>query len=437
MFDRATYLNRLVKNVGTDQVKIITGLRRSGKSCLLKDIFREHLLKHGVAKDHIIYFRLDVAANAIYRDPLYLEEKIRSLLKDGGKYYVFIDEIQLCYRIQNPALTEGKHVKAREDDPDAISFVDTVLSLQDIPNVDIFVTGSNSKMLSSDILSTFSDKGSEIRVLPFSYSEYSKLELPFAASFDDYLIHGGMPHCLELSSSEEREAYLKRLIRMTYLKDIMEHGHFKDPKAVLTVLKIVADCVGKPLNVAKIAATYKSVARKSISENTVSSYLAAFEDAYLIKKEERYDIRGRKRIGGNAKYYFTDIGLRNAILSFAHPDSGQIMENLVHNELEKMGYSLQIGIVELQEKNEDGIYERRQYEVDFVAVKGNDKVYIQSAYELYDEAKIDQEKHSLRHIDDSFRKVVIVKDDAVPRRDEKGIITIGIKQFLSNPDLAK
>jgi len=431
MFDRSKYLNQLIKYKDNDYVKIITGLRRSGKSWLLDKIYRKYLQNIGIDNDHIIYLRLDLTENAYYRDPIYLDQHMRSFIKDDKPYYMFIDEIQQCYKIENPALNDGKHILAKDNDPNAITFVGTALGLQNIPNVDLYVTGSNSKMLSSDIKTEFRDKGQEIRIEPFSFLECKNLLLR-ENNFDEYMTYGGMPHMLELDSYEDKEKYLKDLYQTTYIKDIIDRNKFKDEEAVKHVGMILASCNGQLINANTISNTFKSITKKNIFPNTIREYINAFIDSFLIEEVRRYDIRGRKHIGAVYKYYFKDIGLRNAMLNFLEIDKGQIMENIIYNELIHRGFSVDIGIIESQKETPKSKSTRIQYEVDFIAIKGNNKIYIQSAYNIDSTKKEQQEKNSLIHINDSFKKLIIVKDDIIPKRDDKGIITISLKDFLEN-----
>mgnify|MGYP004444595819 FL=1 len=417
-------MNKLISRRENGRIKIITGIRRCGKSVLLFDIFKGYLLNEGVKEEQIVALNLDVAVNARYRNPLELDKYVRECISDSTKqYYVLLDEIQEVRSIQNPWL----------DDKDArIGFVDVLLGLLDKKNADVYVTGSNSRMLSSDIMTEFKDRGDEIHVNPFIFKEfYDAYSGDKRLAWHDYCIFGGMPNVLKESSDEDKSRYLQELVRNTYLTDVIERNHIKNDISVLDdLLNVVASSVGSLTNPTKLQNTFASVSRKSVSDTTISLYLAHFVDAYILRKANQYDIKGRKYIGSPQKYYFSDIGLRNAQLNFRQIDEGYMMENVLYNELSARGFNIDVGIVEHNYKDADGKSKRVRCEVDFVVNKINTRYYIQSAYAIPDEEKRIQETNSLRRIRDSYAKIVVMRDNIKPWHDENGILFIGIEDFL-------
>lgn len=421
---RPKYLGKLVSKRENGLVKVITGIRRSGKSYLLNTLFKKYLLQSGVPSEQIIQLALDQDKNVKYRNPLLLGEYIRSLTADKKKmYYVFLDEIQKVSAIPNPYLS---------DSDDRITFVDTLLGLMDEGNVDLYVTGSNSKMLSSDILTSFRDRGDEIKMNPLSYAEF------FEAYKDDrnhayreYWTYGGMPFLLKLTSHEDKADYLKKLIAKTYISDVIERYHVRKESQILDdLLNYSASSIGSYISIRKLENTFLSEGGQNISQNTIKQYLDYFEDCFLVKKAIKYDIKGRKYIGSRQKYYFADIGLRNAQLNFRQMEESHCMENIIFNELITRGFSTDIGGVETFQKDSKGKTIRKELEVDFIANNAGKRYYIQSALHLDTEQKKEQELNSLLKIDDSFKKIVVVKDDIIPWNDDKGIMYIGIEQFL-------
>ncbi len=429
MFPRKQYLEKLIKKKDNGRVKVITGLRRCGKSVLLFKLYKDYLLSEGVAQEQIIGLALDVLANAKYRNPMELDKYIRDQITDSSKrYYVFIDEIQFVSKIQNPYV----------DDPTAkITFIDVVLGLMQIPNADIYVTGSNSNMLSSDILTQFRDRGDEIRVHPLSFAEfYEEYKEDKRGAWQDYYTYGGMPVVTTLDSQEEKSRYLSDLFTGTYIKDVLErHKVTNDDEVLGILLDILASSVGSLTNPSKLSNTFKSEIQKSITSDTIERYLGYFTDAFIIRKAARYDVKGKRYIKTPAKYYYSDPGLRNARLGFRQIEETHLMENVIFNDLIRRDLNVDVGVVEYNTRNAQGKSERRQLEVDFVVNKGSDRYYIQSALTVADPAKREQEIASLLRIPDSFRKIVVVKDYMKPWHDDHGIMYVGVEQFLLDSDL--
>ena len=424
MIARAEYLNKIISKQNNGMVKIITGIRRCGKSYLLFTIYRNYLLENGVEANHIISLALDEIKNQRYRNPNELDNYIRnSIINDGKVNYVFIDEIQFVKEIDNPYLVGEK-----------VGFIDVLLGLMKIPNIDVYVTGSNSKMLSSDIVTEFRGRGDEIRVHPLSFKEYyDSYDGDKNNAWKEYSLYGGMPYLSILKTHEEKSNYLKGLLEKVYISDIVERNNLnKHPSFMNELLDMLSSAIGSLTSPTKLANTYKSITNEKVSVNTVLSYLSYFEDSFLISKVQRYDIKGKAYIDSPFKYYFEDIGLRNVRINFRQNEPTHTMENIVYNELVIRGYSVDVGIVEVNYKDEEKKSRRKQYEIDFICSKGNSKYYIQSAYALEDQEKTNQETRGLNKIDDSFKKIVIVKDCYVPWYDEKGILYIGLEDFLLN-----
>lgn len=429
MYPRKQYLDQLIRKKDNGRVKIITGLRRCGKSVLLFQIYRDYLLNEGTAPAQIIGLALDTLNNAKYRNPIELDKYIRGQITDSSKrYYVFIDEIQFVSEIQNPYV----------DDPTAkLGFIDVVLGLMQIPNADIYVTGSNSKMLSSDILTQFRDRGDEIRVHPLSFAEYYEAyEDDRRGAWQDYCTYGGMPVAAALSSHEEKSRYLRDLFTGTYIKDVLERNHIANEREVLDILlDILASGIGSLTNPSKLSNTFKSEKQIGISSDTIDRYLGYFMDSFLISKAERYDVKGKKYIKTPAKYYYSDVGLRNARLGFRQLEETHLMENVIYNDLLRRGLDVDVGVVEYNTRNAEGKSMRKQLEVDFVVNRGSGRFYIQSALSIADPEKRSQEIASLLRIPDSFRKIVVVKDYMKPWNDDHGIQYIGVEQFLLDETL--
>ena len=421
---RPRYLNQLIDKKDNGRVKIITGIRRCGKSYLLFELYRKYLLSSEVSENQIIMIALDSLKNIKYRNPIELDDYLRDKIQDNGlTYYIFIDEIQFVEEISNPYL-EGTDSK--------VNFVDLVLGLMKIPNVDVYITGSNSKMLSSDVLTQFRDRGDEIRVYPFSFAEfYSCYEGDKRKAFDEYCLYGGMPMSVQLKSHEKKSEYLKNIFTSTYIKDVIERNKIlKDTSILDDLLDIISSSIGSLSNPTKLANTFMSEKNIKISQFTVSTYLDYFIDAFLIEKARRYDVKGRKYISSPYKYYFSDIGLRNARLNFRQNEQSHIMENVIYNELRMRGLNVDVGVVEYNYKDENKKTVRKNLEVDFIINRGSNRYYIQSALNVDTKEKQIQETESLRRTGDSFKKVVIVRNNIVPRYDDDGILYIGVEDFL-------
>lgn len=422
--ERKKYLEKLISKKENGLIKVITGIRRCGKSYLLFNIYKSYLLSIGVEDECIISLALDDDENIRYRNPLELGKYIRSLTTDQSKtYYVFLDKIQKVVTIQNPYI---------QDVEDKISFVDVILGLMKHDNIDIYVTGSNSKMLSSDILTEFRGRSDEIRVNPLSFAEfYNAYEGDKHNAWQEYYTYGGLPLVLGKRTHEEKVKYLQSLFDTIYVSDIMERNKLAYEKSVLDdILNIISSSIGSLTNANKIANTFKSEKKISIGAPTINRYLDFFIDAFLLYKAARYDVKGRKYISSPLKYYFSDIGLRNARLNFRQQEENHIMENIIYNELCNRDFSVDVGVVEYSYKDAAKKSKRTQLEIDFVANKGSQKYYIQSALTIDDEEKRLQEINSLNRVGDSFKKIVVVKDRILPWHDECGILYIGIEQFL-------
>ncbi len=424
MITRPKYLKQLISKKNNGLIKIITGNRRCGKSFLLFNIFHEHLISTGILESQIIELALDETANAKYRNPFELDKYIREKTSDKAtQYYVFLDEIQKVDTVQNPYV-DNKDSK--------IGFVDTVLGLMKLQNIDLYITGSNSKMLSSDIITEFRDRGDEVRVYPLSFSEiYNSHEGDKSKVWREYYTYGGMPLAVTKETAEEKSKYLKDLFTGTYVRDVLErHKIANEISDLEDLLNVIASSVGSLTNPLTLANTFNSVKHKKIAQETISKYLDYFCDAFLIDKAIRFDIKGKKYINTPSKYYYTDVGLRNARLNFRQQEENLIMENIIFNELKIRGFNVDVGVVEYNYKDTEGKSKRTQLEVDFVANKGNQRFYIQSALNIDSSEKKNQEINSLQRIDDSFKKIVVVKDDIEPWIDEKGIQYIGVQDFL-------
>ena len=422
---RDRYLNQIIDKKKDGMIKIVTGIRRCGKSYLLNVLFRQHLLDEGVQERDIIMMALDEDINIRYRNPLELGKYIRKQCADQSRYfYVLLDEIQKVDTVPNPYLPENEK----------IGFVDVLLGLKNLPNVDLYVTGSNSKMLSKDILTEFKDRGEEICINPLTFDEFmSAYDGDSRMAWTEFMMYGGMPFVLSKRGHAEKAAYLQGLFERTYITDVIERNNLKGSKDVLEdLLNILASSVGSLTNTTKLENTFKSERQVSISHNTISAYIDCFIDAFILKKAERYDIKGRKYIGAQQKYFYSDVGLRNARLNFRQQEENHIMENIIYNELTARGFSVDVGIVETTIVNAEGKRQRSLLEVDFVCHRGHARYYIQSALTVADESKRQQETNSLTKINDSFVKIVVVRDYIIRWRDDDGILYIGIEDFLLN-----
>ena len=413
MIKREEYLNKLISKKGNGLIKIITGIRRCGKSYLLFKIFKNHLLNNGVDKDHIIEVVLDVPESEELLDVRKLNNYIKSKIIDDGYYYVLLDEIQLVKGFE--FLLNGLITKE---------------------NIDCYVTGSNSKFLSSDIITEFRGRGDEVRVHPLSFKEfYDAYDGDKNKAYEEYSFYGGMPNIMNLKTHEAKSQYLSNLVDNVYLTDVIERNNLKKDKVILNeLLNIISSSIGSLTNPTKLVNTYNSFLHIKLNRATIANYLDCFIDAFLLNKVERYDVKGKKYIDSPFKYYFEDIGLRNVRLNFRQNEPTHIMENIIYNELKIRGFSIDVGIVEVNYKNKENKSARKQYEIDFVCNKENKRYYIQVAYSLETKEKIDQETRGLNKINDSFKKIVIVKDCYLPWYDENGILHIGLIDFLLNKD---
>lgn len=405
---RDVYLQRLKDREQNELVKIITGIRRCGKSYLLNTLFYEYLKEKGIKDDHIIKVSLDDDENSDLLLPKALSRYIKNLIVDDELYYILLDEIQL-----------------------ADNFVGVLNGLLKLPNVDIYVTGSNSKFLSTDIVTEFRGRGDEVRILPLSFSEFmSVYDGSVMQGWKEYYTYGGLPLVLAQKSEEAKMNYLKGQLKNVYLNDIIDRNRIQNEEQINAVLQILASSIGSLTNPLKLSNTFRSVANLPISDKTVSNYLMYLEDAFLVDKSKRYDVKGKKYLSTPSKYYFTDLGLRNATLNFRQQEENHIMENVIYLELLKRGFAVDVGIVETSKRNAEGKLVRSYAEVDFIANRGNNKFYIQSAFAMDTDEKQAQEKNSLLNIKDFFKKIIVVKDDIKRKRDENGIVTMSIYDFL-------
>ena len=405
---RDIYLKRLIDREQNGLVKIVTGIRRCGKSYLLNTLFYAYLREKGVKEDHIIRLSLDDDENSDLLLPKALSRHIKNLIADDDLYYILLDEIQL-----------------------ADNFVGVLNGLLKLPNTDIYVTGSNSRFLSSDIVTEFRGRGDEVRILPLSFSEFmSVYDGDVMQGWKEYYTYGGLPLVLAQRSEEAKMSYLKGQLKNVYLNDIIDRNRIQSEEQIGAVLEILASSIGSLTNPLKLSNTFRSAAGVPIADKTVAGYLSCLEDAFLVDKAKRYDVKGRKYLSTPTKYYFTDLGLRNAALNFRQQEENHIMENIIYLELLRRGFSVDVGIVETAGRNAEGKTVRSYAEVDFVANRGNNRFYIQSAFAMDTEEKQAQEKNSLLHIKDFFKRIIVVKDDIKRKRDEYGIVTMGICDFL-------
>ena len=423
--ERKRNLKKLINSRQNGQIKIITGVRRCGKSYLLGVLYRDYLMQEGVLPEQIISIELDNDINIRYRNPLELGNYLRDRVSDKKTdYYILLDEIQMVESIDNPFLPKGSGVK--------ITFVDVLLGLKSLPNVDVYVTGSNSKMLSSDVATAFRDRGEQIHITPLTYEEfYAAYPNDKRYAWREFMTYGGMPFVLHKNTHEEKSKYLQDLFRLTYIKDVIERNRLRANVEVIDeLLNVVASSVGSLSNPSRLSNTFQSVKGLKIKNETIASYLDCFIDAYILSKSYRYDIKGRSYIDTPLKYYFTDVGLRNARLNFRQQEENHIMENILYNELIARDFNIDVGVVEYNHVDENGKKVRTQLEVDFVVNKTDKRYYIQSALTVANEEKRKQETNSLNRIDDSYTKIVVVRDNILPWIDEKGVQYINIEDFL-------
>lgn len=407
--NRYRYIEQLSRSKNNGLIKIITGLRRSGKSFLLKKLFHQHLLDEGVREDHILVIDMESRKNREFKNPDYLLDWVEKMMIDYETYYIIIDEVQ-----------------------EVEDFVEVLSSLSVTEGADVYVTGSNSRFLSSDLVTEFRGRGDEIHVWPLSFKEFMTV---YDGSKEDgwaeYRLYGGLPQLLTQVGDEKKADFLRRLYRTVYLRDIYERNNIELRPEFEELSKTVASSIGAPVNTLNIANTFKSVSNvQSITDKTVSAYLEYMQDAFLIEKSERFDIKGRKYIGSLSKYYYQDVGLRNAILSFRQSEPTHIMENVIYNEMRMRGWLVDVGNVYHRVRNTEGKQQRVTLEVDFVCNKGSERIYIQSAWRMPDAEKMEQEKRSLRLVDDSFRKLLIVGEHTKQWSDENGIQIMSIYDFL-------
>ncbi len=409
---RDAYLEQLKIRKENGMIKIITGIRRCGKSFLLFVLFKKYLLENGIDNEHVIGIALDGIENEELRDPKKCYQYIKEAVKDEQKYYLLLDEVQFMPR-----------------------FEEVLNSLLRISNLDVYVTGSNSKFLSSDIATEFRGRGDEIRIYPLSFAEfYAAFDGDYEDAWNEYMIYGGLPQVAGFSAERQKMEYLKNMFANVYIKDVVERNKIQNASELGTLVDILASAIGTPANPTKISNTFASERGGAYSNKTISSHIDFLAEAFLISKVNRYDIKGRKYVGANLKYYFTDVGLRNARLNFRQQEPTHIIENIVYNELLVRGYNVDVGIVDVYAKNEEGKRIRKQLEVDFVVNQGSRRYYIQVAYDMASEEKQTQELHSFRNIPDSFKKIVIVNGAAKPWRNDEGFVIMGMKYFLLNAE---
>ncbi|MBS3991551.1 MAG: ATP-binding protein [Erysipelothrix sp.] len=408
--NREIYLNKIIQRKHNHLVKVITGIRRCGKSYLLFNIFYNYLIQEGIKDDHIIRIALDDWGNKEFRKPDYLYGFVKDTVKDEDMYYVLLDEVQLVG-----------------------NFEDVLNGLMHIKNCDIYVTGSNAKFLSSDIITEFRGRGDQIHVYPLSFSEFLSV---FNGSKEDawkeYMLYGGLPNIVFMKSSEQKKDFLINLFSETYLNDIINRYEIRNDAELGELINFLASSIGSLTNPSKLSDTFKSVKKTEISNHTIKNYLDYFVDSFLVHNSLRYDIKGKKYINTPSKYYFVDIGLRNARLNFRQMEENHIMENIIYNELRIRGYSVDIGVVTLNTKNNEGKSIRKQLEIDFVCNKGDQKYYIQSAFRMDSEEKEKQELKSLNSLNDSFKKIIVLRNKELATKDENGYLRIGLLDFLLN-----
>ena len=409
---RDLYLEQLKIRKDNGMIKVVTGIRRCGKSFLLFVLYKKYLLENGLDNEHIIEIALDGIENEELRDPKMCYQYIKDTMKDDRKYYLLLDEVQFMPR-----------------------FEEVLNSLLRISNIDVYVTGSNSKFLSSDIVTEFRGRGDEIRIYPLSFAEfYDAYDGDYDDAWNEYMIYGGLPQVAQFSMERQKAEYLKNIFTNVYIKDVVERNKIQSIDEIGTLVDILASAIGAPTNPTKISKTFKSERGVQYSNKTISNHIDYLAEAFLISKADRYDIKGRKYVGANLKYYFSDVGLRNARLNFRQQEPTHIMENIVYNELLVRGYNVDVGIVDVFAKNSEGKRVHKQLEVDFVANQSSQRYYIQVVYDMTTEEKQEQELNSLRNIPDSFKKIVIVNGTKKPWRNDEGFVFMGMKYFLLNAD---
>ena len=409
---RERYLQALIDRMHNGLIKVITGVRRSGKSYLVFHLFYVYLRRQGVPDDHIIRVELDLRQNRRYRDPDALLEHVETQITDDGDYYVFLDEVQMLQ-----------------------DFEEVLNSLLHIRNVDVYVTGSNSRFLSKDIITEFRGRGDEVHVYPLSFSEFmSAYQGDVYHGWSEYVLYGGLPLTATMRSEEQKISYLTNLFSEVYLKDIIERNHISKTQELEDLINILASAVGSLTNPSKLEVTFRSEEHSSLSRETIRQYIEYLVDAFMISPAQRYDVKGRKYIGTPIKYYFEDVGLRNARLGFRQTEENHLMENVIYNELRYRGFLVDVGVVDTRTRDADGKQQRKQLEIDFVCNKGSKRYYIQSALTMADEDKKAQEQRPLLNTGDYFKKVIITKDALAPLYDEEGVLVMGLFDFLLDPN---
>ncbi len=410
--NRDIYLNKLISKRNNGLIKVITGVRRCGKSYLLFELFREHLKKEQVPDDHIIEMAFDAYENKKYQDPEVFFPYLMERINDQSQYYVLLDEVQLLK-----------------------DFESVLNSLVRRKNVDVYVTGSNAKFLSKDVITEFRGRGDEVHMYPLTFAEFmSVYEGERTDGWRDYVLYGGLPLVLEFATPDQKADFLKTLFEETYLSDILGRNHVKNKAELEELLNILSSSIGSLTNPSKLSATFKSVKNKTISKTTIKRYIDYLEDSFLIDSALRYDIKGKKYINTPSKYYFTDLGLRNARLNFRQVEENHAMENIIFNELKARGYNVDVGVVVINEKDKDGKKVRKQLEIDFVCNKGSKRYYIQSAFAMPDKRKVEQEQRPLNNTGDGFKKIMVTKDALAPLYNEEGVLVMNIYDFLLKPD---
>ena len=408
LFERKHYLNLLQNADGNGMIKVITGIRRCGKSFLLFNLFRKRLIEKGIHEDHIIQVNLEDRRNKRLRDPDILLQHIDSMMTDTDKYYILLDEVQLVNE-----------------------FEDVLNSYLSVPNAEVYVTGSNAKFLSKDIITEFRGRGWEIHIHPLSFAEYYEVVGgEKAEALEQYYKYGGLPAVAGLERAEDKQQYLREIFETVYLKDVIDRNHLKNADGLRELVRILASIIGSSTNVRRIANTFKTAAGIDITPATITKYIECLQDAFIISEALRYDVKGRKYIGTETKYYFEDVGIRNAIVDFRQLEPTHIMENVVYNELRRNGFSVDVGQVESFKRDEQGLLKRRNLEIDFVVNRHDERLYIQSAYALPSQEKMDQEQASLLHVKDGFQKVIVAGDRYISGYNENGILVESLYDFL-------
>lgn len=408
LFERKHYLNLLQNADGNGMIKVITGIRRCGKSFLLFNLFRKRLIEKGIHEDHIIQVNLEDRRNKRLRNPDVLLQHIDSMMTDTDKYYILLDEVQLVNE-----------------------FEDVLNSYLSVPNAEVYVTGSNAKFLSKDIITEFRGRGWEIHIHPLSFAEYYEVVGgEKAEALEQYYKYGGLPAVAGLERAEDKQHYLREIFETVYLKDVIDRNHLKNADGLRELVRILASIIGSSTNVRRIANTFKTAAGIDITPATIAKYIACLQDAFIISEALRYDVKGRKYIGTETKYYFEDVGIRNAIVDFRQLEPTHIMENVVYNELRRNGFSVDVGQVESFKRDGQGHLKRRNLEIDFVVNRHDERLYIQSAYALPSQEKMDQEQASLLHVKDGFQKVIVAGDRYISGYNENGILVESLYDFL-------